>query len=252
VLPPPAARADDAGVEPVAHRQTSSHHDGLRALVELASGDVAGRPERFVLPDGPRHAAALAGSRDARERPGGPADGLLAPVALVVLVACTCAVATLAAGPAVGVWAALFVATSSATARALVRALAGTGTGAGARSHCVALSREDSKRIAHRAAGASAALLRADGGDPDAAFSGYHEALLSLARYELAAAQAVAADRDLARLLPDDPLRSVAGQLAQDKAARAVAHRTAARAAADRLQADLRSRERVRRPPAAA
>ena len=138
---------------------------------------------------------------------------------------------------AVAVWAAALLAMSWATARALWSLLAASGSGPRIRGRTVALSREDSKRIARRAASAYAVQLRAGNCDADAAFSSYHQVLVSLARFELAAGQAVVADRDLARLLPDDPLRPVAGQMAQDRAARAIAHRAAARAAADELQA---------------
>jgi hypothetical protein len=248
------AGADSAGVEPVPDRQTSSRRDGLRALVELASGDVAGQPDRFLLPNGPREAAVLAGVGTVRkDRPADLTSGLLAVFA-VVIGAYSCAVATMAPGLAAAMWAAVFVAISWAAARALFRALTASVTGARARGRFVALSREDSKRIAGGAACAFADLLRADDcdADADAAFGSYHEVLVSLARFELAAGQAVAADRNLARLLRDDPLRSVAGQMAQDKAVRAVAHRAAARAAADKLQAALRSRQeldRATRPP---
>ncbi len=237
------------------HRQTSARGDGLRALVELTSGDVAGQPERFLLPNGPREAAALAGAGTVRkDRPADPASGLLALFAVVIGIY-LCVVATIASGSAAGAWVAVFVAISWAAARALVRALAASGTGARARGHFVVLSREDSKRIARRAAPTFADLLHADNCDADAAFGSYQEALVSLARFEFAAQQAVVADRDLARLLPDDPLRSVAGQIAQDKAAHAVAHRAAARTAADDLQVALRSRrgqDCATRPPGAA
>jgi hypothetical protein len=248
------AAADAAGVEPVPHRQPSSRGEGLRALVELASGDVAGQPERFLLPNGPREAAAIAGVGTVREdRPADPASGLLALVAVVIGV-CACALATRASSPAAGAWAAVLVAISWAAARALVRTVAAFSTGARARGHFVALSREDSKRIARGAASAFADSLRGDDCDTDAAFGCYHGVLVSLSRFELAAGQAVTADRDLARLPPDDPLRSVAGQIAQDKAALAVAHRAAAQAVADNLRASLRSRrgqERTTRPPGA-
>lgn len=89
------------------------------------------------------------------------------------------------------------------------------------------------------AAAAAADLLREGVPGQDTAFERYHQVLVSLARFELAAGQAVAADRDRARLAPDDPLRSVAGQMAQDRAARAVAHRAAARAEAERLETAL-------------
>ncbi len=246
--------ADAAGVQPVPPRQPPFRGEGLRALVEVASRDVAGQPERFLLPNGPREAAAMVGVGIAREdHPADLASGLLALVAVVIGVY-ACAVVMMASGPAAAAWAAVFVATSWAAARALVRLLAASGTGARARGHFVALSREDSKRIAREAACTFGDLLRGDDCDTDAAFGSYHEVLVSLARFELAAKQAVAADRDRARLLLDDPLRSVAAQMAQDKAALAVAHRAAARAVADDLQAALhcrRGQDRATRPPKA-
>ena len=222
-------------MEPVPHRQEPSHRGGLRALVELASADVAGQPERFLLPDSPREAAALASIGAVRQdRASHPASGPLTVLGIVVLVWAG-AIATIASGEAGAVWAAAFVAMSWATARALWSLLAHSGSGPRVRGRTVALSREDSKRIARRAASAYARQLRAGDGDDDA-FRSYHEVLVALVRFELAAGQAVVADRDLARLLPDDPLRPVAGQMAQDRATRAVAHRAAARAAADELQ----------------
>lgn len=231
-------------MDAVPHPRPSSSSDGLRALVDLASPDVAGPPERFLLPDGPRAAAVLAGVRSARQ--GRPAERIPA-VLPVVVGACAFLVATSASGPALGAWAAVFVTMWSAAARALYLLLTTAGGGARAQVRSVALSREDSRRIARGAASAFADVLRA-GGDADAAFGRYHEVLVRLTRFELAAGQAVAADRDLARLLPDDPLRPVAVQIAEGKAARAVAHRAAARAAADELQATLRS-QREPEPP---
>ncbi len=234
----------------VPNPRMSPRQDGLRALVDLASGDLAGQPERFLLPNGPREAAELVGVGAAQDRPAGWATGLFAMSGIVSGIY-ACVLVTLASGPGAAVWAAVLVAIMWAAARALVRALASSVTGARARGRCVALCREDSKRIAHRAACGLTDALRADDCDNCVAFANYHEALVSLVRFELAAGQALAAHRDLARLLHDDPLRSVAAQMAQDKAVRAVAHRAAARAAADRLRS-RDGQERATRSPGSA
>jgi hypothetical protein len=113
------------------------------------------------------------------DRPADLASGLLALVAVVIGVY-ACAVVMMASGPAAAAWAAVFVATSWAAARALVRLLAASGTGARARGHFVALSREDSKRIARTAASAFGDSLRGDDCDTDAAFGSYDEVLVSL------------------------------------------------------------------------
>ena len=224
-------------MEPAPHRQAVSPRDGLRALVELASADVAGQPERFLLPDSPREAAALAGVGAVRQdRRSRAASGPRTVLLVVVVVWAGAIVATIASGSAGAVWAVAFVGMSWAAARALWALLAASGSGPKVRGRTVALSREDSKRIARRAAHAFAGQLRLGDCDVEAAFRSYHQVLVALARFELAAGQAVAADQDLARLRPDDPLRPVAGQMAQDRAARAIAHRAAARAAADELQ----------------
>ena len=216
-------------------------------------GSATGRLERFLLPNGPREAAALATLGAVRQRrPSRPASAPLAVFAIVVGVYAG-VIASMASGRAAALWAIAFVPMSWAAVRALWRAVSVSGTGARARGRSIALSREDSKRIARRAASAFVDVLRAGDRDVDAAFDDYHEVLVSLARFELVAGQAVAADRDLTRLLRDDPLRSVAGQMAQDKAAQAVTHRAAARAAADELQAVLLTRREnpAARPPGA-
>lgn len=235
-------------MEPVPHRQTSSRRDGLRALVDLASGDVAGEPEEFLLPNGPHEAAALAGVGGVRQDRSCPSTVGPRAVFGIIVGVYAGVIAGIASGSASAILAAVFVvAMSWAAARALFRLLAASGTGARPQGRSIALSREDSKRIARRAGSAFAALLRAGECDAHAAFDSYHEALLALARFELAAGQAVAADRDLTRLQADDPLRSLATQMAQDKAAHAVTHRTAARAAADELQAALHRRQALGR-----
>jgi hypothetical protein len=164
--------------------------------------------------------------------------GVLVAVAVVAWVLLS-AVVVVTASPAAAVFLAVFVGIVWLAALGLLRASAVCGAArVGGRS--VALSRDDSKRIARRAATAAGELLRAGGPERDAAFDAYHRALVSLARFELAAGQACAADRDRGRLSPGDPLRPVAGQITQDRAARAVAHRAAARAEAERLEAALR------------
>lgn len=229
-------------MEPVRHEQASPGRAGLRALVELASREAAAQPERFVLPNDPGEAAALFGVGVVPpDRSSHPASAPLAVVGIVVAVYAG-AITTMASGSAVGIWAALFVAMSCGAAVALFRLLTASRTGASARGRSISLSREDSKAVARKAVSAFADLLRADDCNADDAFSTYHAALVALARFELAAGQAVAADRDLCRLLPSDPLRRVAAQMAQDKALRAVTHRAAARAAADQLQAAVRAR----------
>jgi hypothetical protein len=236
---------DDPGVASVPRPQASSRpaqppgKDGLRALVDLASEAADGPPERFPLPNGPREAAALAGGRTAEAARGASSAASRALVAVAVVAGALLSVLVIAAEPVAAPFLAVFVGLTWAAAQGLLRASAACGTAATVRGRSVALFRDDSKRIARRAAAAAGALLRADGPERHAAFDGYHRALISLTRFELAAAQACAADRDRARLSPGDPLRSVAGQIAQDRAERAVAHRAAARAEAERLEAAL-------------
>jgi hypothetical protein len=233
---------DDPRVASVPRRHATSrpaqppHQDGLRALVDLASKAATGPLERFPLPNGPREAAAQArgGTAEQARRASSAVIGVLVAVGVVAWLLLSAAV-VLTASRAAAVFLAVFVGIVWLAALGLVRACGAARVG----GRSVALSRDDSKRIARRAATAAGELLRAGGPERDAAFDAYHRALVSLARFELAAGQACAADRDRSRLSPGDPLRPVAGQIAQDRAARAVGHRAAARAEAERLEAVL-------------
>jgi hypothetical protein len=234
VAPVPRPQAPSVPAQP-------PRSDGLRVLVDLASDDGAGLPEHFLLPDSPNEAAARARREptpDARTI-AGSASVLLAGVAVVAGVYLSVIFMIAADAAAAALIPVVFVVLVWAAARRMIRAyIFGSGT-VGTRGHCVALSRDDSKRIARRAAAASAELLRRSDGTQDIAFERYHRTLVSLARYELAAGRALVAERDRARLRPDDPLRSVAEQMAQDRAAVAMAHRAAARRETECLEASL-------------